>query len=70
MRRTLSTVVLSVALLLSLADRSAAQAYNYTINTLAGEYPIGDAGPGTKALLGLPYGVALDANGTLYIADY
>ena len=70
MKRTLSTVVLSIALCLSLADKSAAQVYNYTINTVAGQYPIGDGGPGTKALLGWPYGVALDANGNLYIADY
>jgi uncharacterized protein (TIGR03437 family) len=69
-KRTLSTVVLSIALCLSLADKSAAQVYNYTINTVAGQYPIGDGGPGTKALLGWPYGVALDANGNLYIADY
>ena len=68
MRKTLSTFALSLALSLSLADRSAAQ-YNYTINTVAGEYPLGDGGPGTKALLALPYGVALDANGNLYIAD-
>ena len=70
MTRTLSTVVLSGALCLILADRSAAQEYKYTINTVAGEYPLGDGGPGTKALLALPYGVALDGNGNLYIADY
>jgi uncharacterized protein (TIGR03437 family) len=70
MRRTLSATALSIALLLSLADRSAAQVYNYTINTVVGQYPTGDAGPGTKALLALPYGVALDGNGNLYIADY
>ena len=70
MRKTLSTVTLSIALLLSLADRSAAQVYNYTINTIAGQYPIGDGGPATKALLSFPYGIALDANGNLYIADY
>lgn len=69
MTRTVSTVVLSVALYLSLADRSAAQ-YNYTINTVAGQYPIGDGGAGTKALLSLPYGVASDGKGNLYIADY
>ena len=70
MKRTLSTMVLGIALCLSLADRSAAQVYNYTINTVAGEYPLGDGGSGTKALLSLPYGVALDANGNLYIADH
>jgi sugar lactone lactonase YvrE len=67
-RKTLSTVAAIAALSLSLAARSAAQ-YNYTIDTVAGQYPIGDGGPGTKALLSLPYGVALDGNGNLYIAD-
>ena len=69
MRRTLSTLLVSVALSLSLANSAAAQ-YNYTINTVAGQYPIGDGAPGTKALLSLPYGVALDGKGNLYIADY
>jgi trimeric autotransporter adhesin len=69
-RRTLSTLLVGVALSLSLANRSAAQEYKYTINTVAGEYPIGDGGPATKALLSFPYGIALDANGNLYIADY
>jgi trimeric autotransporter adhesin len=36
---------------------------------VAGQYPIGDGGPGTKALLSVPWGVALDSNGNLYIAD-
>jgi uncharacterized protein (TIGR03437 family) len=67
-KKTLSTFVLSLALSLSLANRSAAQ-YNYTINTVAGQYPIGDGGPGIQALLSFPYGVALDGNGNLYIAD-
>jgi trimeric autotransporter adhesin len=69
-KRTLSIVAAVAALSLSLAERSAAQEYKYTINTLAGDYVIGDGGPGTKALLAYPYGVALDANGNLYIADY
>jgi uncharacterized protein (TIGR03437 family) len=67
-RRTLSTLLVSVALSLSLANRSAAQ-YNYTVNTVAGQYPIGDGGSGTQALLSLPYAVALDGKGNLYIAD-
>jgi uncharacterized protein (TIGR03437 family) len=69
-KRTLSIVAAIAALSLSFAVASAAQEYKYTINTVAGEYPIGDGGPGTKALLALPYGVALDGNGNLYIADF
>ncbi len=69
MKRILSIVAAMAALSLSFAERSAAQEYKYTINTAAGEYPIGDGGPGTKALLSYPYGVALDTNGNLYIAD-
>jgi len=69
-RRTLSVAAAFAALSLSFAVRSAAQEYKYTINTVAGEYPIGDGGPATKALLSYPYGIALDANGNLYIADY
>jgi uncharacterized protein (TIGR03437 family) len=69
-KRTLSIVAAVAALSLSFAERSAAQEYKYTINTVAGEYPLGDGGPGTKALLSFPYGIALDANGNLYIADY
>jgi uncharacterized protein (TIGR03437 family) len=66
----LSVAAAFAALSLSFAVRSAAQEYKYTINTVAGEYPIGDGGPATKALLSYPYGIALDANGNLYIADY
>jgi len=68
-RKALSTVALSVALCLSLAHESAAQTYAYTINSVFGQYPFGDLGPATKALLSLPYGVALDGKGNLYIAD-
>ena len=39
------------------------------MNTVAGDYPLGDGGPGTKGLLASPWGVALDASGNLYIAD-
>ena len=40
-----------------------------TISTIAGNGVIGDGGPGTSALLASPRGVALDANGTLYLSD-
>jgi sugar lactone lactonase YvrE len=45
-----------------------------TISTVAGCYPgacitLGDDGPATKAMLLMPYAVAVDSNGVLYIAD-
>ncbi len=43
------------------------------ISTVAGTGTIGfsgDGGPATSAQLGYPYGVAADAQGNLYIADY
>jgi len=43
--------------------------YKYTINTVAGDYVLGDGGAATQALLALPYGVALDGTGNIYIAD-
>ncbi len=70
MTRLQSTAFLITALCLSLADRSAAQLYKYTINTAVGQYPSGDQGPATQALLAKPYGVAEDANGNLYVPDY
>jgi uncharacterized protein (TIGR03437 family) len=69
MRKTLSTVALGIALCWSMADKSVAQTYSYTINSVFGQYPLGDQGPATKALLSRPSLVALDGNGNLYIAD-
>ncbi|MGW7400150.1 NHL domain-containing protein [Streptomyces cyaneofuscatus] len=43
------------------------------ISTIAGTGtagPAGDGGPATKAQLNLPYGLAVDSSGALYIADY
>jgi uncharacterized protein (TIGR03437 family) len=37
--------------------------------TIAGIFPLGDGGPATEALLELPLAVAVDASGTMYIAD-
>ena len=44
-----------------------------TITTVAGNGTAGfsgDVGPATKAQLNLPYGLAVDKEGNLYIADY
>jgi uncharacterized protein (TIGR03437 family) len=43
--------------------------YPYFINTVAGNYSLGDGGPATKALLESPRGIALDGSGNLYICD-
>src|SRR5437773_1005581 len=45
----------------------AVPALSQTINTVAGG---GDGGAATSASLNVPTGVALDASGNLYIADY
>ena len=61
-----------VALCFSLADRSAAQLgqiYSYTIATEVGQYPYGDGGPATAALLAFPRKIAIDSKGAIYIAD-
>jgi trimeric autotransporter adhesin len=69
-QRTLSTVALSIALCLTLADRSATgQIYNYTINTVVGSFPYGNGGPPAQALLTFPSKIAIDSKGAVYIAD-
>src|SRR5271170_7124283 len=52
-----------------MADKSAAQTYSFMINSVFGQYPLGDQGPATKALLAEPFGVTLDGKGNLYIPD-
>jgi sugar lactone lactonase YvrE len=43
---------------------------SYTINTIAGSYAgVGDGGPAISATLELPYSVAEDSSGNLYITD-
>jgi uncharacterized protein (TIGR03437 family) len=72
MRGTLSTALLIVALCFGLTERSAAQPgqiYSYTIATEVGQYPYGDGGPATAALLALPRKIAIDSKGAIYIAD-
>ncbi|HLK22199.1 MAG TPA: hypothetical protein VKT81_24800 [Bryobacteraceae bacterium] len=70
MRTRLSIVALSVALSWGAVDRAfAQQSYAFNITSVFGQYPLGDQGPATKALLSQPFGVALDGNGNLYIPD-
>ncbi len=45
-------------------------AAEWTIETVAGTGDIGDSGPAAEAQLRLPYGVATDGGGNLYIADF
>ncbi len=60
-----------VKLAFALALVGMAFGQSYTINTVAGFYPgPGDGGPATSATLELPYSVALDSSGNLFIADY
>lgn len=70
MRKRLSTAALFIALGWITADRTfAQQSYSFNINTVFGQYPSGDQGPATKALISQPYDIALDGKGNLYIAD-
>jgi uncharacterized protein (TIGR03437 family) len=61
--------LLAAALCSCLEQRSAAQIYPYTINTVVGQYPSGDQGPATAALLDFPYRVSVDTKGNVYIVD-
>ena len=50
-------------------QRSAAQIYPFNINTVVGQYPSGDQGPATAALLAFPERVSVDSKGNVYIVD-
>ena len=52
-----------------LEQRAAAQIYPFTINTVVGEYPSGDQGLATAALLLFPERVSVDSKGNVYIVD-
>jgi uncharacterized protein (TIGR03437 family) len=69
LKRNVSAAVLVVALCFCLEQRAAAQIYPFTINTVVGEYPSGDQGPATAALLAFPERVSVDAKGNVYIVD-
>jgi hypothetical protein len=51
------------------ASQGFAQTNAYIIDTVAGDYPLGDGGPATEALLEYPRGAVPDAAGRLFIAD-
>lgn len=69
MKRNLSAAVLAVAVCSCLEQRATAQIYPFTINTIVGQYPSGDQGPATAALLDFPERVFVDTKGNVYIAD-
>ncbi|MCP5109493.1 MAG: hypothetical protein GY953_01520, partial [bacterium] len=41
----------------------------YLIDTFAGQYPLGDGGPATEALLEFPQGAVVGSDGSVYISD-
>jgi uncharacterized protein (TIGR03437 family) len=69
LKRNVFPAVLVVALCFCLEQRAAAQIYPFTINTVVGEYPSGDQGPPSAALLAFPLRVSVDTKGNVYIAD-
>ena len=49
-----SAALLCAALCFCLPEKSTAQIYSYAIGTAVGQYPYGDGGPSTAALLSWP----------------
>ena len=41
----------------------------YVINTIAGSYPLGDGGQAAAAMLEFPSAVAIDKDGSIFVAD-
>ncbi len=69
MRKTHSSALLCALICFCLPENSAGQIYSYTIGTAVGQYPYGDGGPPTAALLSFPPKIAIDSHGAIYIAD-
>jgi sugar lactone lactonase YvrE len=67
--RNLSAAALAATLCFCIEQRATAQLYPFTINTAVGQYPSGDQGPATAALLDFPERVSVDTKGNVYIVD-
>ena len=65
----MSTVTKLIPLILLCLNALSQTHWTYTVDTIAGHYPLGDGGPATDALLGFPEAARLDGQGNLYIAD-
>ena len=65
-----ATLLLSLSLGAGLAPTASAQTSGYIFTTLAGRSQLGGIdGPGDQASFAMPFGVAVDRDGNLFIAD-